>query len=185
MTADDLWRRFRFPVLKATVIFPSIHDGAKYDALLIATCHLKQLKRVLWTAKGSSEIEVTIQVQPPLTNNSPSEHHLLRPLFQLVGIKKVLVSGVSNQRHIAKLTSAMMAGFDIPRAHIGLMRSIYFLQGHVKVQRWGDVMAQPERHNILIADCMTVFGDRVFDTSHLSFIKLRSHTYTPMYVFNR
>ncbi|MCJ1424670.1 hypothetical protein MMC29_002558 [Sticta canariensis] len=162
MTADDLWCRFRFPVMKVTVRFPTLHCWGQCDAFLIATFHLKQLMRVLWTAVGSSEIEVMIQVQPPLTKNSPSERQLLVPFFRLVGIRKVIVSGVSDQGNIAKLTSAITTGIDIDRVHIGLMRSLCFLQGCVKEQRWGDAIAHTERHTTLLADCRTVFGNRIF-----------------------
>ena len=162
MMADNLWVRFRFPVMKVTVIFPGLHDQGKCDAFLIATIHLKQLVRVLWTAKGSSEIVVLIEVQPRLTNNSPSERRLLRPFFQLVGIKKVIVTGVSNQRHIAQLRSAITTGINVAQTHIFLMGSIRFLRECVTAQRWEDAMVQTERHSIFIADCRIVFGNRLF-----------------------
>lgn len=159
-TADDLWRRFRFPVMRVTVIFPTQEGQGLSDAFLIATDHLKQLIRVLWMAKGSSEIEVMIHVQPPLTNNSPSKCRLLHPFHELRSIKKITILGVSELRYVSELTSNITTRDGLSHTYAYLMASIHRMQRFIKAQQWKQAILWAEKLGILLADSMIVYGNR-------------------------
>lgn len=160
-TADDLWRSFRFPVMRVTVIFPTLVDQGQSDAFLIATDDLKQLMRVLWTAKGSSEIEVMIHVQPPLTNKSPSERHLLHPFLRLRSIKKIIILGVSKRGYISQLTSKLTTRDGLTQTYADLMASIHCMQRFIKAQQWKQAIVRAEEHGILLIDSKIVYGNRL------------------------
>ncbi|MCJ1422879.1 hypothetical protein MMC29_000759 [Sticta canariensis] len=159
-TADDLWRGFRFPVMRVTVIFPTLVDQRQSDAFLIATDHLKQLMRVLWTAKGSSEIEVMIHVQPPLTNKSPSERHLLHPFLRLRSIKKITILGVSKRRYISQLTSKLTTRDGLTQTYADLMASTHCMQKFIEAQQWNQAIVRAEKHGVLLIDSKIVYGNR-------------------------
>ena len=159
-TAHDLWHGFRFPVMKVTVIFPTLVDQRQSDAFLIATDHLKQLMRVLWTAKGSSEIEVIIHVQPPLTNKSPSERHLLDPFLRLRSIKKITILGVSKHGYASQLTFKLMTRDGLTQTYADLMASIHHMQRFIKAQQWKQAILRAQKHAILLTDSKIVYGNR-------------------------
>lgn len=79
--------------MKVTVIFPSLENRNESDTLVVATVHLKQLICALWTAKGASEMEVTIHVQPSRRENWPGERYLLQPFLKLRSVKRLVVWG--------------------------------------------------------------------------------------------
>lgn len=106
-SASNLWCHFKFPVLKVKIMFPTLKDQKQSDSLAVATVHLKQVMRALWTARGASEMEVVVNVQPPHTKNSPYEHCLLRPFFKLRSVKRLVILGVSAQGYIDDLTRAI------------------------------------------------------------------------------
>lgn len=159
-TAGDLWHTIRFPIMKVTVIFPSLESQEPSDVMLIASVHLRQLMRAFWTTKGATEMEVTIHVLPPVTNNSPPQSYLLQQFFRLRSIKKVVVLGVSNREHIDKLTHIITTTDGINQTFHELTLSLKSLQRYIKTQQWGYALWQAETHFILLADCMMVYGDR-------------------------
>lgn len=159
-TAGDLWHTIRFPVMKVTVIFPSLESQEPSDIMLIASVHLKQLMRAFWTAKGATEMEVTIHVQPPVTNNSPRQSYLLKPFFRLRSIKKVVILGVSKREYIDKLTRTITTTDGINQTFHELTQGLKNLQRYIKTQQWESAVWQGETHCILLADCMVVYGDR-------------------------
>ena len=156
--ADDLCRHIRFPVLKVTVTFPSLEGQKQSDALVISTVHLRQLMRALWTAKGASEMTVMIDVQPPLTKNSPSAGCLLQPFFKLRSVKRVIILGMSKRRYLDELTRAVTTTNGINQAFGELTVGLKCLQWYIKAQRWGHAIAQAEKHSILMTDCRLMYG---------------------------
>ncbi|MCJ1462488.1 hypothetical protein MMC07_001090 [Pseudocyphellaria aurata] len=83
LTAGEPWCYIRSPVLKVEVTFSTLERQNQSDRLVVATDHLQHLMRALWTAKGVSEMGVSIDVQSPLRENSPSENALLEPFISL------------------------------------------------------------------------------------------------------
>ena len=161
VTVGGLWRYIRFPVMKVTIVFPSLESQKQSDTLLIATVHLTQLIRVLWTAQGASEMEVTIDVQRSLTNNSPSNRSLLRPFLSLRSIKKCSVLGLPERRYISDLTNAMTKTDSISQSFSELKASLESLQQYIKARTWGQAVAQAEAHSILMADCSIVYDNHL------------------------
>lgn len=160
LPARDLWLRTGFPVMKVTVQFPSLEDQEQNDVLAVATSHLKQLMRALWTAKGASEMEVVITVQPQLTNEQPSERDLLEPFFKLRSIKRVSILGVSKQRDIDQLTRAITTTDGLKQTFDELTAGVKRLQRYLKERQWGLAMGQAEKHSILLTDCKAAYGSR-------------------------
>lgn len=160
-TGVDLRRYVKFPVMQVMAIFPSLEGQQQRDTFLVAAVHLKQLVRVLWTANGASEMKVTIDVQPPPTNNSPSEGYLLRPFFKLRNIKELVVFGVSERRYIDELTRAITTMDGINQALNELTAGVKNLQRYIMEKRWGHAIAQAEKHSMLMFDCQMVYGNRL------------------------
>ncbi|MCJ1266051.1 hypothetical protein MMC22_005933 [Lobaria immixta] len=142
-TTANLWRHVKFPVMKVMVTLPSLKDQKQSDYLVVATIHLKQLMRALWTAKGASEMEVRIELQPPQTKNSPGERYLLRPFFKLRSIKKPIVLGGSENAYVDELRRAITTTDGIRQTR-------------------GEVFASLKRQKLsfLNADYKTVYGNR-------------------------
>lgn len=160
VTVGDQWRYIRFPVMKVTVSFPSLDDQNQSEILLIAKVHLKHLVRALWTAKGASDMEVKIHIQPRLTNKSPTQRDLLEPFFKLRTIKKLVNLGVSQYSHINELTRAITITDGIDETARELSGNLGRLPKYIRAGRWGHAIAQAERLSTLLEDCKVVFGGR-------------------------
>lgn len=178
-TAGDISRHVKFPVLKVEVTFPSLKEQKQSDSFVMATVHLKHLVRALWTVKGASEIELTIDIQPRRTNKSPAERSLLRPFSKLRSINKITVLGVSNQRHNDRLTGAIMKPTTINQTYAELTAGIKCMQLYIKAGKWRCAIEMAEKHLLLMYDCRTVYGNRFlgFDTGismHTSMIRGRA-----------
>lgn len=159
-TGGHPWRHIKFPVMKVRILFP-LEDQEQSDTLAVATIHLEQLMRALWTAKGAPGMEVIIDVLQPPTNNSPSEHDLLRPFFKLRCIKRVIVSGVSkNYGSIDELRRAITTSNGMIQSFNELVAGIKCLQEYIKAERWEHAVAQAEKHAIHVSDCKIVYGHR-------------------------
>ena len=161
VTGGNLWRHVRSSVMKVAVTFPGLDSQKQSDTLLIATVHLNQLMRVLWTAKGAPGIAVKIDVQPPLTKNSPSEGRLLRPFRGLRSIKQLVISGVSKLRYVDELKQAITTTDGINQTRSELTEGLKCLQGYIKTQQWGRAIAKAEKHSMLMADSQMVYGIRL------------------------
>lgn len=159
-SADDLWHHIGFPVMKVTIMFPSLKDRNQSDTLVVATVHLTQLMRALWTAKGASEMEVTIHVQPRRTKNSPDERDLVQPFFALRSIKRLDVLGMSEQRHVDDLTRAITTTDGIHQTASELAAGIKQARRDIQAERWKPAFAQAEQNLNLRADCRIVYGNR-------------------------
>lgn len=162
----DKWRHIRFPVMKASVIFPSLQSKKETDTLVVATIHLDQLMRGLWTAKGASTMDVIISVQPRRTNHSPGEADLLRPLFKLRSIKRVMIAGVSNPAYVDELTRAIKTTDDLVRSYYELRASLKRVQQFIKTNQWAQAAAAAEVHVVFMNDCKTVYGSRWIGIEH-------------------
>lgn len=162
-TVVDVWRSIRFPVMKVTVIFPSLESQKQSDALLVAAVHFDELIRTLWTTKGSSEMEVTIQIQQRRTNNSPGSGDLLRPFLNLRSIKRVTILGVSKQQYIDELTRSITITDGINSTMRQLLAGTKCLQRYIDEELWEDAIAQAKEQIILIADCKLVYGKRFLE----------------------
>lgn len=160
-TADNLWRDVKFPVMKVTITFPSLAHQEQSDALVVATAHLQQLMRALWTAKGASEMEIVIHVQLMGAEKSPSERDLLQPFLKLRTIRRLIVSGVSDHSYIDKLTRAITTTDGMNQTLGEMTASIKCLQRYIKAKRWGSAIAQLEKHNTLMSDCKIAYGSRI------------------------
>lgn len=158
-SGDNLWRRVKFPVMKVTVTFPSLKDQKQSDTLVVATIHLRQLMRALWTAKRASEMEVTIHVQTPHTNDPPGERYLLQPFLQLRSIKQLVVLGVSKQDYVDDLTRAITTTDGINQTLGELAAGIKRVQREIKAERWELAVAQAEKNYILMADSKIAYDD--------------------------
>lgn len=162
-TTTDMGRNISFPVLKTTVIFPWLAIQPKSDTFLIATVYLEQLIRALWTVKGASKMEVTIDVQASLLmKNSPSERDLLRPFLKLHSVMRVTLFGVSKKKYTKELTRKITNTSGIDQTLGELTASIKHLRGYIKTQRWGSAIAIAEKHAILMSDYHTVYGARSY-----------------------
>lgn len=159
-TAGDISRHVRFPVMKVRVTYPSLEDQNQSDTFVIATIHLKLLMRALWTAKGASEMELTIHIQPRRTNESPDERNLLRPFLKLRSVKKLTILGVSEQNYIDYLTRSIMKSESINETFAEVRAGIKCLQWHIKAKQWRRALKKAEKHSLLMQDCRTVYGDR-------------------------
>ncbi|MCJ1265631.1 hypothetical protein MMC22_005511 [Lobaria immixta] len=160
-TAGNIRRHVKFPVMEVNVIFPSLEDQTQSDDLAVATVHLKQVIRALWTAKGALEMEVTIHLQPARNKISPSERSLLRPFRKLSSIKRLDILGGSDNIYINELTRAVTSADSINHSIDKLTASVQCLQRHIKAERWGPAIAQATKHCILETDCYTVYGLRL------------------------
>ena len=127
-TAENIRRHVKFPVMEVNVIFPSLEDQTQSDDLAVATVHLKQVIRALWTAKGALEMEVTIHLQPARTKISPSERSLLRPFRKLSSIKRLDILGGSDNIYINELTRAVTSADSINQSIDKLTASVQCLQ---------------------------------------------------------
>lgn len=161
-TGDNLQRHVKFPVMKVTVVFPSLDDKKQSDTLVVATVHLKQLMRALWTVKGASEMEVTIHVQPQWSKNSPDARSLLRPFLKLRSIKRLIICGVSENEYIAELTDAVTTTDGINQSLGEMAAIIKRLQRYVKAEREGPIIAQAAELFFLLTDCENVYDSRMF-----------------------
>lgn len=158
-SGDNLWLHVKFPVMKVTVVFPGLEDQKQSDTLVVATIYLKQLVRALWTAKGASEMDITIHVQPPHIKNPPDERYFLEPFFQLRSIKRLVVLGVSEQEHIDDLTRAITTTDGINQTLGELATGIKRVQQDVEAERWEPAIAQAEKYYILLADSKIAYED--------------------------
>ena len=184
-TANDLMRFIQFPVMKVEVKFPNPESEEQSDELLIAAVHLNQLVRVLWTAKGASEMEVIIEVQPPVTNSSPSSRSLLRPFFDLRNVKKVIIWSQASRRYEYKLTRAMTKTDDDSQSFNELTASVKCLQEHIRAQRWEQAVAQAESHAILMADYRIVYDNHFISINQgidVDTAVIRYHAIKEMYI---
>lgn len=161
-TADNLQRYVKFPVMKVAVVFPSLEDKKQSDTLVVATVHLKQLVRVLWTAKGASEMEVTIDIQPQWTKNSPDALSLLRPFLKLRSIKRLIICGVSETEYIEELTDAVTTTDGINQSLGEMAAIIKRLQRYVKARRMELVVALAAELFFMLIDCENVYDSRMF-----------------------
>ncbi|MCJ1268444.1 hypothetical protein MMC22_008332, partial [Lobaria immixta] len=159
-TGDNLRRKVKSPVLKVAVQFSRQKGGNQCDTVAVATVHLERLMRALWTAQGGSEMEVTINVQPPPTNNSPSERNLLWPFFKLRSIKRLEVYGASEQGHIDELTSAITTTDGINQTLHELAAGVRSFQEYVNTEYWIDAIEELFNVSVLTADCEIAFGRR-------------------------
>lgn len=160
-TTIDMGRNISFPVLKTTVIFPWLEIQPKSDTFLIATVYLEQLIRALWTVKGASKMEVTIDVKASqLMKNSPSERDLLRPFLKLHSVMRVTLFGVSKKKYTKELTRKITNTNGIDRTLGELTASVKHLRGYIKAQQWESAIAMAENHAILVSDYHVVYGDR-------------------------
>lgn len=155
--ADDLWCHIRTAVMKVTVIFPSLESKPQCGTLLIATLHLEQLARVLWTAQGASKLKIVIDIQSPLTSTSPSEGHLLWPFLNLRSLKQVVILGASERAYIDELTCAITTTDGIKQALCELVAGLKYLERYMKAEQWGYAIAQAEKHSMLMADYKLVY----------------------------
>lgn len=154
---SDLCRRMRCFVMGVSVKFPSVQDQT--DTFLVASTHLKQLVRALWTAKGASEMVIKICIQPQRTNKSPSERCLLRQFFNLSGIKELVVLGASEHGYVNELVRAITTTDAIDHDFTKLGASLECLEQHIRAERWTDAVAQAARHSIIMQDCKLVYGN--------------------------
>ncbi|MCJ1271253.1 hypothetical protein MMC22_011153 [Lobaria immixta] len=161
-SASNLWRHFKFPVLKVTIMFPTLKDQKQSDTLVVATVHLKQVMRALWTAKGASEMEVVIDVQPLRIKNSRCEHCLLQPFFKLRSVKWLVVLGVSEQGYIDDLTLAITTTDGINQTLGELAAGVQRLQQDFDAERWEFAIAKAGKHVVLMADCATAYENRQY-----------------------
>ena len=158
--ASDLCPHVRFPVMKVTVIFPGPKDQFPSDSIIMASAHLKQLMRALWTATGASEMDVLIHIKPRLTNKWPSARRLLGPFFKLRGIKEVIIMGARERKYVEAVTSAITTTDGLHQSYAELAAGIKRLQGYIKAERWSRAVAEAERHAMLLSDCNIVYGQR-------------------------
>lgn len=159
-TGDDLWNRIRCPVMKVTVKFSSLSDQKQSDNFILATIHLSGLIRALWTAKGASEMEVTIHLLPRLTYKSPSKCELLRPFFKLRNIKRVGVS-VSSHSYMDLISHVITPTDDINMTFGEIRESIRCLQRYIQEEQWKQAVLQLKEHSTLMNDCKIVYGHRL------------------------
>lgn len=157
LPVSDLCRRMRFFVMGIAVKFPILQNQT--DTLLVATAHFKQLVRALWTANGASEMEVKICIQPQRTNNSPCEHCLLRPFFNLRSIKRFVVFDGSEHEYINELACAITTTDGVDQTFKELTESLECLQRYIKAERWTHAVAQATKHSIIFQDCKIVYGN--------------------------
>lgn len=159
MTGGDAWRHIKYPVMKVMVTFPSLEGQKQSDFLFLATVHLNELMRALWTAKGASQMEILIHLQRPLTNNSPSQGDLLQPFFKLRNIKKNAAWSVPEQRYIDLLSRAITTTEDINLTYGELQGSIKCLRQCLRAGQWGQAFSYAKEHSILMNDCKIVYGN--------------------------
>lgn len=161
-TAGDLgWRNhIRFPVMKVRVRFSQQKQG-QGDAFLVPAALVKKVVRALWTAEGSSEMEVMLHIQPRRTN-SPEELDLLRPFEKLRSIKRAIIFGASDQKNADDLRGLLTATGDIKYAFRELLAGTRRLQRCLEEQFWEDAIVQAKEQAILVADCKTVYDKRFF-----------------------
>lgn len=175
-TGVDLCHRVRFPVMKVTVTFASLMGQNQHDALILATVHLKELMRALWTAKGASEMEVRIHVLPSLTTKSPSKRNLLEPfLMPRCVIKRVVYWSMSKQIYMNLLSQEYRIAEEIVVIFAELTTRIKLLQGYIKAKRWDKAISQADENAMLMNDCKIVYGNR------LSGIELGIHINTAVF----
>ena len=158
--AGDLWRHIRSPVMEVAITFPSLKDQKQNDFFVLASIHLKHLMRVLWTAKGSAEIEVMIQIKPPLTSKTPSKTDLLKPFFKLRRVNNITVLGVSNQKNIDKLKRKITTIDCINQSIDELRARANSLQRYIKAHEWENAVHQAKNLAVLISDCRLVYDER-------------------------
>ena len=156
LTGGDVWRQVRCPVLKVTVTLVSLHAQKQSEALLFATVHHKELVRALWTAKGASQMEVTIDIQPRLTHNSPRNRDLLQPFFELCDSKRDDAVSASKLEYLDLLPRLSSITDDINCALGELTISIKCLQEYIKARRWEQAIMQAEEHAAFLSDCNVV-----------------------------
>ncbi|MCJ1462916.1 hypothetical protein MMC07_001520 [Pseudocyphellaria aurata] len=155
----------RFPVMTASVTFPSLQDKRETDTLAVATIHLDQLMHGLWTAKGSSTMDVSFHLEPRRTTRSPSEADLLRPLFKLRSIKKVvMITGVSGPAYANELTSTITTTNGLRQAVDELTAGIRRVQELITAKQWVQVTTTAEIHVVFLHDCRVVYGQRFIGT---------------------
>ncbi|MCJ1262340.1 hypothetical protein MMC22_002210 [Lobaria immixta] len=159
-TAVDLWSSIRFPVMKVTVEFPNLEIHEQGEVMVIASVHLNELTRALWTAKGATEMKVTVHVQPPLTKSSPSPKCLLSPFLKLRNIKQIVISGVSDREYENELERTITTTDGINQAFFELAKGLKCLQRYIKEQRWERAVLKAEKHSTLMADSMLVYDER-------------------------
>lgn len=160
--ADNLRRHVKFPVLEVTVEFAGLQGRNQSDILAVATVHLKPLMRALWTAKGASEMEVTIHVQPPRTNKSPSEHCLLRPFLKLRSIKRLVVLGASEQEYVDELARVITTTNGSNQTLRELAAGVRRLQRYTNTEQWVSAFEQAIKFGVLRTDCEIASGERFF-----------------------
>lgn len=159
-TAGDMSRHVRFPVMKVRVTFPSLEDQNQSDTFVIAAIHLRHLMRALWTAKGASEMDLTIHIQPRRTNESPDERNLLWPFLKLRNVKKITILGVSEQKYNDYLTRSITKQQGIYMTFAELRAGIKCLQTHIKAKQWRRAIKKAENHSLLMQDSRIVYGNR-------------------------
>lgn len=160
--AGNLWRCVKFPAMKVLVTFPSLNDQIQSDVLVVPTIHLEELMRALWTAKGASDMEVTVRVRPPLTNKSPKKGDLLRPFLQLRSIKRFVIWPASGHEYMNELTRAVTTTETdgINQSFRELTAGLKILQRSIKTKQWRAAVPQVEKHLMLMIDCQIVYGER-------------------------
>lgn len=159
-TAGDLWDSIRFPVMKVTIEFPNLEIHEQGEVMVIAVADLAELMRALWTAKGATEMKITINVQPPLTQSSPSPNSLLSPFIKLRSIKQIVISGVSDREYKNELERTITTTDGINQTFFELAKGLKCLQRYINAQRWGRAVLKAEKHSTLMADCMLVYNER-------------------------
>lgn len=162
-SADSLWCHIKFAVMDVTVIFPSLEDRKEKDTFVVATVHVKQLIRALWTVNGASEMEVIIHVHPPHSKNSPDERHLLQPFLKIRSIKRLVVLGVSDQDYVDELTSVVTTTDGMTQTLGQLVAGVRRLKQYIRAERWEHAVEQGENLLVLMADCAVTYGDRYFE----------------------
>ncbi|MCJ1269009.1 hypothetical protein MMC22_008897 [Lobaria immixta] len=160
VAADRPRSHAKFPVMKLTVTFPSLEDQKQSDVFLVSITHLNKLMRVLWTAKGASEMLVAIDVQPPRTKQSPSESQLLRPFFNLRSIMGLVILGVSKGENVDQLTRAITTTDGMQQVFSDLVANVQCLQRYIRTEQWGLASTLEREHLNLIMDCRTVYDIR-------------------------
>lgn len=159
-TNGNQFKHIKLPVMKVTVKFPRVEGEEQSDVLLLAAAHLKEFTRALWTTKGASQMEVTIEVQRLPLIDTPTEIDLLPPFMKLRRMKRVCVWSEADQGYIDYLPRGItpMADINLTFGELGL--SVKTLQRHLEAREWRQAKSCAEEHMMLMSDCKLIYGNR-------------------------
>ncbi len=154
--------RFPNPVLKVSIVFPSLQSQHEEDTFVMSPVSLLQLPRALWTTKGLEEMVLSLEVHRIFTARpADDEDDLLECFYQIRGLHKLILRGIQQKKYLRDMPSALQAPYKDGNEILKDLRQalLAFKYAH-RHKNWEALANRVEASFAFLADCYKIYGSQ-------------------------